>query len=45
MESVNYVKPQEGTVFLRSIFGEETSVPARVHEMDLTGHRIVLEAT
>jgi len=45
MESVNYLKPQEDSVLLRSIFGEETRIPARVYEMDLTGHRIVLEPT
>lgn len=43
MESVKYLKPQDGMVLLRSIFGEETKIPARVLEMDLTGHRIVLE--
>lgn len=44
MESVKYVKPQEGTVLLKSIFGEETTIPARIREMDLTGHKILLEA-
>ena len=45
MESVGYLKPQDEMIVLRSIFGEETSIPARLHEMDLTGHRIVLEPT
>jgi predicted RNA-binding protein len=44
MESVKYVKPQDDAVLLRSIFGEETTVSARIREMDLTGHKIVLEA-
>lgn len=43
MESVGYVKQDGDKVLLRSIFGEELSVDARLREMNLTGHRIVLE--
>lgn len=43
MESVGYVRLDGDTVILRSIFGEELTVDARLHEMNLTGHRIVLE--
>jgi len=43
MESVGVVKVQGGTVVLRSIFGDETSVQAELRELDLTGHRIVLK--
>ena len=45
MESVCLVKPQEDSVLLRSLFGEERTVQARLGEMDLTGHKIVLIAT
>jgi predicted RNA-binding protein len=43
MESVNFLKPQGDRILLKSIFGEQTTVEARLREMDLTGHRIVLE--
>lgn len=45
MESVGLLKPQNDSVVLRSIFGEEKVVRARLIEMNLTGHRIVLEST
>jgi predicted RNA-binding protein len=45
MESVNFLKPDGDLILLRSIFGEQTTVRARLLEMDLTGHRIVLEHT
>jgi predicted RNA-binding protein len=44
MESVSLVKPQGDSVLLRSLFGEEATIKAKLREMDLTGHRIVLEA-
>jgi len=44
MESVTLVKPVGDSVLLRSIFGEETTVRANLSEMDLTGHRILLES-
>jgi predicted RNA-binding protein len=43
MESVGLVKIQDGTVLLRSIFGDETAIQAKLRELNLTGHRIVLE--
>lgn len=43
MESVNLVKPEGESILLRSLFGEEKIVHARLREMDLTGHRIVLD--
>lgn len=44
MESVSLVKPLGESVLLRNLFGEEATVKATLKEMDLTGHRIVLEA-
>ena len=43
MENVIYVKPNGDHIMMKSIFGEQTSVQANLVEMDLTGHRIVLE--
>jgi predicted RNA-binding protein len=44
MESVGLVKPVRDGIVLRSIFGEQTTVKATIIEMNLIGHRIVLEA-
>lgn len=43
MESVGFMKLQGHTVYLRSIFGDETTVEARLRELNLTSHRIELE--
>ncbi len=43
MESVCLVKPQEDSVLLRSLFGEETIIHGTLRELDLTGHRILVE--
>ncbi len=45
MESVTFLKPGNDETLLRSMFGEETTIRAKLKEMDLTGHRIVLEST
>lgn len=44
MESVKLVRPQGTRTLLLSIFGEEMTVEGTLREMDLTGHRILLEA-
>jgi len=43
MEDVSYLRPDGGRVLLRSIFGEEKTVQAKIREMNLTSHKIVLE--
>jgi predicted RNA-binding protein len=43
MESVTLVKPQGAKTMLKSIFGEELVVEGSLREMDLSGHRILLE--
>lgn len=43
MENVDYVRPEGEKILLRSIFGEEKTVEARIHEMNLTSHRILLQ--
>jgi len=45
MESVNLVKPQGAKTMLKSIFGEQLVVDGTLREMDLTGHRILLEGS
>lgn len=44
MESVGLVRLETDTVFLKSIFGETLNVKGKIIEMDLTGHKIILEA-
>lgn len=43
LEKVDKVVPQEKEIFLENIFGERKTVPARIKEMALVEHRIVLE--
>jgi predicted RNA-binding protein len=43
MENVDYVRPEGQKILLRSIFGEEKTVEARIREMNLTSHRILLQ--
>jgi predicted RNA-binding protein len=45
MENVDFLKPQGTAILLRSIFGEELVVQGKLREMDLSGHRIVLESS
>lgn len=45
LESVSFVKSLEDSVVLRSLFGEEVTVRGRLRELDLTGHKIVVEPT
>ncbi|MCK4910152.1 MAG: CooT family nickel-binding protein [Thermodesulfovibrionales bacterium] len=43
LESVDYIRPEGGKVYLRNIFGEERTVEARIKEISLAKHRVVLE--
>ncbi len=43
LESVSLVKPQGNKLLLQSILGEEKSVQARIKEINLMDHKIVLE--
>ncbi|MBM4326235.1 MAG: CooT family nickel-binding protein [Deltaproteobacteria bacterium] len=43
MENVDYVKLNGGTILLRTLFGEEKTISGTIREMNLSGHRIVLE--
>jgi predicted RNA-binding protein len=43
MESVDNVKMDGQTIILRSLFGEETSIEAKIKELNLTGHKLILE--
>lgn len=44
LESVSFLKPEGNSIVLRSLFGEEVTVKGRIRELDLVGHRILLES-
>lgn len=42
MKAVRFLRPDEGKVFLKSIYGEQRTLRGRIVEMDLIEHRILL---
>ncbi|MGB9886840.1 MAG: CooT family nickel-binding protein [Moorellales bacterium] len=45
LESVDRVIPQEDGILLEDIFGKRKLIKARIKEMALVDHRIILEPT
>lgn len=45
LEAVDRIVPEGNTVLLESIFSEQKRVKARIKEMTLVSHRVVLEET
>lgn len=45
MERVDRVVPQNGEIYLESIFGQRKTIAARIKELNLVDHRIILEMT
>lgn len=43
MASVDILRPEGNQVYIRDIFGEQRWVKARIKEMNLVQHRILLE--
>ncbi len=43
LESVDKLIPMEDGIFLENIFGQQKTVKARIREMALVDHRIILE--
>ncbi len=43
LESVDLIRPEDGKVYLRSMFGEERTFEGSIKEISLAKHRIVLE--
>ncbi len=43
MEEVNEIVEENGTVTLRSIFGEEKVLKAKLKSFSLVSHRVILE--
>ncbi|MGQ9653646.1 MAG: CooT family nickel-binding protein [Thermodesulfobacteriota bacterium] len=45
MESVDVLEPRGDRLYLRSIFGDQKLIPARLKTTSLLEHRILLEPT
>ncbi|MBP2638004.1 MAG: putative RNA-binding protein [Firmicutes bacterium] len=43
MERVDRVVPQNGEIYLESIWGQRKTIAGRIKELNLVDHRIVLE--
>jgi len=43
MEDVSVLKPKGDTIVLIGMFGEQKEIKARIKELQLTEHRILLE--
>lgn len=43
LESVDIIRPEGDTIHLLSAFGEQRTVSARIKEIRLIDHRIILE--
>ena len=45
MENVDILRPEGNGLFLQNIFGDQKWIEARIEEMSLVEHRIVLTRT
>ena len=43
MKSVDTIRPEEKGLYLQDIFGEQRVIKAKIKEMKLVDHRILLE--
>lgn len=43
MESVDTIRPEKKGLYLQDIFGEQRIIKAKIKEMKLVDHRILLE--
>jgi predicted RNA-binding protein len=43
LESVDIMRPEEGKIYLRNLFGEQKIFDGRIREVSLLHHKIVLE--
>lgn len=43
LESVDFIRPEGGRIYLRSLFGEERLFEGKIKEISLMKHKIVLE--
>jgi predicted RNA-binding protein len=43
LENVDVMRPEDGKIFLKNLFGEQKVFEGRIREISLLKHRIVLE--
>jgi len=43
LKDVDIVRPEDGKLYLRDIFGEQKVIEAEIQEINLLNHRIVLK--
>jgi predicted RNA-binding protein len=43
LEDITLVRPEGNELFLENMFGEQKRIKARIKEMNLTTHRVLLE--
>jgi predicted RNA-binding protein len=43
LENVDIIKPEEGKIFLRNLFGEQKVFDGEIKEVSLLHHKIVLK--
>jgi len=43
LEDISVLRPEKDELYLQNIFGEQRKVKARIKEMNLIDHRILLE--
>jgi predicted RNA-binding protein len=43
LENVDVLKPEEGTIFLKNLFGEQKVFEGSIKEISLTRHKIILK--
>jgi len=43
LEDISILRPENGELYLQNIFGEQKKIKARIKEMNLLDHRILLE--
>jgi len=45
LEDVSILRPEKDELFLQNLFGEQKRLKARIKELNLINHRILLEET
>ena len=42
LENVNLIRPEDGRVYLKNLFGEEKTFEGTIKEISLNNHKIIL---
>jgi len=43
LENVNLIRPEDGRVYLKNLFGEEKTFEGSIKEISLNSHKIILK--